>query len=198
MLQRLAVLVCAAGLTVACGQTDAGITTAVKSKLVADDTVKAYEIDVDTTNRVVTLSGEVQTSVAKEQALKLARETDGVREVDDKRTVSETAASSGMLDDTDLDDKAKATGKDAGRKAAEAADTAGGVVTDAALTSAVKAKLLADPDVRGLKIDVDTNNGVVTLSGDIRTQAEATEAERLARTTEGVRSVISKLRIATR
>ena len=193
MLQRLAILICAAGLTVACGQTDAGITTAVKSKLAADDTVKAYAIDVDTSNRVVTLSGEVQTSIAKEQALKLARDTDGVRDVVDKLQVNETAATSGTLDD-----QAKAKGSEAGRRTAEAADKAGAVVTDAALTSAVKAKLLADPDVSGLKIDVDTTNGVVTLTGDVRTQAEATEAERLARTTEGVRDVVSKLRVSTR
>ena len=189
MLKRLAVLVCAAGLTVACGQTDAGITTAVKSKLVADDTVKAYAIDVDTSNRVVTLSGDVQTSVAKDQALKLARETDGVRDVVDKLRVGDTAATTG------IDDKAMAEGRSAGRKAADAADKAGGVVTDAALTSAVKAKLLADPDVSGLRIDVDTTNGVVTLNGDVASQAQATEAETIARNTEGVRSVVSKLRI---
>ena len=46
-------------------QTDAGITSAVKSKLAADDTVKAYQVDVDTNNHVVTLSGDVNTSVAK-------------------------------------------------------------------------------------------------------------------------------------
>jgi len=206
MLQRLAVLVCAAGLTVACGQSDAGITTAVKSKLAADDTVKAYQIDVDTDKRVVTLAGDVQTTVAKDQALKLARETDGVRDVVDKLRVTETAPTTGMLDrgndkpdsrdvDIDADKKAKATGESAGRKTAEAAGKAGAVVTDAALTSAVKSKLLADPDVSGLKIDVDTTNGVVTLRGDVSTKAEANEAVRLARTTEGVRDVVSKLRV---
>lgn len=192
MLQRLAVLVCAASLAAACGQTDAGITTAVKSKLAADDTVKAYEIDVDTNARVVTLSGEVQTSVAKEQALKLARETDGVRDVVDKLNVMETAATTGIGRD------AASAGESAGREAADAAGRAGGVVTDAALTSAVKSKLLADPDVSGLKIDVDTSNGVVTLTGDVSTQAEADEAVRLTRTTEGVTDVVSKLNVTAR
>jgi hyperosmotically inducible protein len=203
MLKRLAALACAAGLTVACGQTDAGITTEVKSRLAADDTVLAYEIDVDTSGRVVTLSGEVQTTVAKDQALKIARETDGVREVVDKLTVGETAATTGALDrdvetpaaDTKIDEKAEAEGRGAGRRAAEAADKAGAVVTDAALTSAVKAKLLADPDVSGLRIDVDTSNGVVTLSGEVSSKAQATAAERLARGTEGVRNVVSKLRV---
>jgi len=148
MLQRLAVLLCAAALTVACGQTDAGITTAVKSKLAADSTVKAYEINVDTRNHVVTLTGEVQSSAAKDQALKLARETDGVRNVVDRLRVGETAATSGVGIDYDkptvnTDAEAKSKGKEAGRKAAEAADQAGAVITDAALTSAVKAKLLA-------------------------------------------------------
>ena len=39
--------------TVACSQSDAGITTAVKSKMAADDTVKAYKIDVDTDRKSV-------------------------------------------------------------------------------------------------------------------------------------------------
>ena len=51
--------------TVACGQTDAGITTAVKTKLAADDTVKAYQVDVDTSNKVVTLRGDVETMAQK-------------------------------------------------------------------------------------------------------------------------------------
>lgn len=202
MLQRLAVLVCASALTVACGQTDAGITTAVKSKLAADTTVKAYEIDVDTRNNVVTLTGEVQSSAAKDQALKLARETDGVRDVVDRLQVGETAATTGVGIDydkpnlnTDVDDRAKAEGRDTGRNAAEAADKAGGVVTDAALTSAVKAKFLADSKVSGLKIDVDTNNGVVTLTGNVASKGEAQEAVKLARSTEGVRQVVDKLRV---
>lgn len=198
MLQRLAVLLCASALAVACGQSDAGITTAVKAKLAADEMVKAYEIDVDTHRKVVTLTGEVETALAKDQALKIARETDGVRDVVDQLKVGETAATAGVRDhdnDTSVDEKAEATGRDAGRKAADAADKAGAVVTDAAMTSAVKAKLLADPKVGGLRIDVDTTNAVVTLTGDVGTAAEANEAVRLARTTEGVRDVVSKLRV---
>ena len=51
---------------VGCGNTDAGITTAVKVRLAADDTVKAYQINVDTKNGVVTLSGAVETRAAKD------------------------------------------------------------------------------------------------------------------------------------
>ena len=54
-----------AGASVACSQTDPGITTAVKTKLAADETVKSYQINVDTKNKVVTLKGEVDSEAAK-------------------------------------------------------------------------------------------------------------------------------------
>src|SRR5688572_4214184 len=97
MLKTCAAVVAAAGLvmTVACAQTDAGITTSVKAKLAADDNVKAYQVDVDTRNGVVTLSGNVETSTAKDQAVRLARDTDGVRDVVDQLRVGEAAATFG-------------------------------------------------------------------------------------------------------
>ena len=57
--------------------------------------------------------------------------------------------------------------------------------SDATITSAVKNKLAADPTTSAAKIDVDTSNGVVTLSGQVPTTAEKSEAERLARNTQG-------------
>ena len=88
--------------TVACSQTDAGITTAVKSKLAADDMVKAYKVDVDTQNKVVTLSGDVDTPAQKDHAVTIARNTDGVADVIDNLRVSPTAATSGRADDVDI------------------------------------------------------------------------------------------------
>src|SRR5690348_13605202 len=79
MLQKLATLLSAAGLvmTVACSQTDTGITASVKSKLAVDNTVKAHQVDVDTSKGVVTLTGVVDTAAAKEQAVSIARNTKG-------------------------------------------------------------------------------------------------------------------------
>ena len=59
--------------SVACSQTDAGITTAIKTKLAADDQVKAHQIDVDTKEKVVTLSGTVDNAQAKMRAAEIAR-----------------------------------------------------------------------------------------------------------------------------
>lgn len=158
-------------MSVACAQTDAGITTAVKAKLAADNDVKAYQIDVDTNNKVVTLTGTVDTGLAKSRAVELARSTDGVASVTDRLMISVASA--------------PATEPDAQRVA----------LTDPAITASVKSKLLVDPMVSGLKIDVDTRDGMVTLSGQVRTQAEREQALKLARETDGVRSVEDKLTV---
>lgn len=60
---------------------------------------------------------------------------------------------------------------------------------DAWITAKVKAALLADTDVRGLALDVDTKDGVVTLRGTAVTQAEIDAAKKIAKGIEGVRDV---------
>src|ERR1700741_5261 len=94
MYQKFAMLLSAVGcvFAVACSQSDPGITTAVKTKLAEDDTVKAYQIDVDTANGVVTLKGTVETPAAKDQAVTIARNTNGVRDVVDQLMVNAQAA----------------------------------------------------------------------------------------------------------
>src|SRR5215510_10846043 len=65
--------------------------------------------------------------------------------------------------------------------------------SDATITTAVKNKLAADPTTSAAKINVDTSNGVVTLSGSVPTAAEKSEAERLARNTQGVTQVVNNI-----
>lgn len=59
-------------------------------------------------------------------------------------------------------------------------------VGDTWITTKVKASLLADEDVAGLEIDVETVNGVVTLRGDVASKAQVEEAKRIASGIEGV------------
>jgi hypothetical protein len=129
-MKRLAGLISAAVFAVACGQTDAGITTAVKSKMAADDTVKAYQIDVDTSNKVVTLRGEVSSPAAETMAIQIARDTDGVRDVIDEIRVVQVAPTTGV--DVDVDDDLERDVKEAGRDTADAAERAGDAVVDGA------------------------------------------------------------------
>jgi osmotically-inducible protein OsmY len=85
--------------------------------------------------------------------------------------------------------------KKTGEATKKAAKKTAAVLTDAEITAAVKTKLLADTKVSGLAINVDTSDHVVTLTGTVHSPAEKAEALRLARTTKGVKKVVSKLTV---
>jgi len=173
--------------------TDAEITTAVKSKLLGDTKVGGLKIDVDTNNGVVTLTGPVNTVAERNEAVRLAKTTAGVKSVVNKLKVEATGTSG-----RDIKDETKEKAGQAKNKTGQAAGQAKDATADAAITTAVKTKLLGDTQVAGLKIDVDTKDNVVTLTGEVRSAAEKTEALRLARTTKGVKNVVDKLTIVPR
>ncbi len=143
---------------------DAALTTKVKAKLAADPEINPFKIDVDTDNGMVTLRGRVDEEGDRTEAVKLARQTSGVRGVHDEIQVG-----------------------------AAPVDEAPGA--DAAIATAVKAKLAADPDVSSLNVDVDVEDGVVTLSGVVRSDYAKTHAEELAEKVGGVRSVNNEIQV---
>jgi hyperosmotically inducible protein len=71
----------------------------------------------------------------------------------------------------------------------------GETIDDATITTRVKTALLNDPDVAGLKIDVDTTVGVVTLSGVVKSKDEEVKAMAIARRIDGVKDVKSTLQV---
>src|ERR687891_18232 len=64
--------------------------------------------------------------------------------------------------------------------------TVGEAIDDTTITTRVKTAMLNDPTVGGLRVDVDTFKGVVTLSGRVKSQAERDQAIGLARSIDGV------------
>ena len=68
------------GAAIADATADTRITATIKAKLVKDPDLSALRVAVNTTDGVVTLSGSVDSVEQIQQALKLALETDGVRE----------------------------------------------------------------------------------------------------------------------
>ena len=80
-------------------------------------------------------------------------------------------------------------------KTENAADRAGRATSDAAITSKVKASLVAEKDLSGMEINVDTEKGVVMLSGFVESKAEADKAVRVAKGVEGVTSVKSAIKV---
>ncbi|HKQ98623.1 MAG TPA: BON domain-containing protein [Candidatus Polarisedimenticolia bacterium] len=155
-------------LSIACAQPDSVITAKVKTKLAADSSVSAAQIEVSTEKHVVTLTGNINSIDEKERALEIARKTQGVAQVVDMLAVR-TGAESG-----DAPDPSRTLGEH---------------IDDATISAAVKTRLLGDPTVKGSTIDVDVREGVVFLTGSVRSQEESDRAVELARTTEHVRDV---------
>ncbi len=75
------------------------------------------------------------------------------------------------------------------------AERTGQYMDDAGTTAAVKAALLAEPGLKSFDIHVVTNQGVVTLSGDVDSQASIDAAVNKTQRIEGVKSVDNRLNI---
>ena len=73
--------------------------------------------------------------------------------------------------------------------------TIGETIDDTTITTRVKTAMLNDPAVGGLRIDVDTYKGVVTLSGRVKSQTEHDQAMALARKVDGVTDIKDALQV---
>jgi hyperosmotically inducible protein len=180
---------------------DTEITTVVKSKLLADKAVSGLKIGVETDNGVVTLTGTVATAAERAHAANVARHTDGVKRVVDKVMIEKkSAANSGIVDKTENGAKktgeaVKGTSGTVAKDTEEAAKKTSRFFTDAEITAAVKTKLAADSGVHVMDVHVDTDKGVVTLTGSVRSDAEKADAARITRDTLGVKNVVNKLTV---
>ncbi len=86
--------------------TDSGITSVIEASLSANDTVKGQEVDVQTREGIVYLTGVVDTEEARREVVRVAWHTEGVRSVVDDLTVGERTVGS-WLDDVIISSKVK-------------------------------------------------------------------------------------------
>ena len=84
---------------------------------------------------------------------------------------------------------------EAGQRVGGKAEDVGQKIEDASITSAIKMKFANDELVSASNINVDTNDGHVTLTGTVDSQAEITRAVRIGRSVDGVKTVHSNLEI---
>lgn len=145
---------------------DSSVTAKVKAALVDDEAIKSTDISVKTHSGVVTLSGFVTSQDQAEKAVALAQKVEGVKSVSDKLHVKDSKSSS-----------------------------VSGYAGDAATTSEIKAKLLADDIVPSRNVKVETTDQVVQLSGTVQNQAQSERAEGIAKAIEGVKSVKNDLTV---
>ena len=144
---------------------DSAITAKVKAALVDHESIKSTDISVKTEQKVVTLSGFVESQAQAEAAVTVAKGVEGVTSVSDKLHVRDSKS-----------------------------DSVKGYAGDTATTSEIKAKLLADDIVPSRKVKVETTDGVVQLSGTVDSQAQIERAESIAKAVDGVKSVKNDLK----
>jgi osmotically-inducible protein OsmY len=90
-------------------------------------------------------------------------------------------------------DKTEKIAGDTATKSKDFKSTTGEVMTDAWITTQVKAKLANETLLRGSDINVDTSDHVVTLKGPVTTAAAKNRAAVVARESEGVTHVVNQL-----
>jgi hyperosmotically inducible protein len=173
---------------------DAWITSKIQARYFADNDVEGHEINVDTQNGVVTLKGSVESQSERNQAVAIARNTDGVKEVRNQLTIApdtNRVSNEARRIGNETKQETKKLGDEAGR----AVSTTGQKIDDAWITMKIQSKFFVADDIKSRKVDVDTNNGVVTLNGSVPTTVAREAAVQLAKETDGVTSVVSNLKI---
>jgi len=78
---------------------------------------------------------------------------------------------------------------------AQESRTAGSAIRDASITATVKIALVFEPGVAATEINVDTDRGVVTLRGEVGTEAERQLAVKVAEDVTHVREVVNELKV---
>lgn len=149
---------------------DATLTTRVKARLMDDERLNNTDIDVDSNNGVVTLKGSANTDEARDRAEELARQVEGVKEV---RNQIATPSTRNTI----------------GERSQEAADDAERVISDSWITTKVRGSLLTDSAVEGHNVGIKTVEGVVHLSGHVKSEAARERAIQVAREIKGVKEV---------
>src|SRR5690242_10751124 len=93
-------------------------------------------------------------------------------------------ASGAAIAQDSIKDKTVDTTKKVGKTTKKAATKTADYTTDRYLTTSIHSKFVDEDTLKGSKIDVDTKNHVVTLSGTVTSEAGKARAEEIARTTK--------------
>jgi osmotically-inducible protein OsmY len=156
---------------------DARLTGRIESMYLLNPHLSAFEIATDVENGVVHLAGTVESDIDRDLAVALAKNVEGVIEVENDLEI-----------DPDL-----RSGDAAANEEGVARRDFGSWVDDTTTTAAVKSRLIGNSNTKGLQIDVDTQGDVVTLSGSVKTPEERELAEQIARGSSDVRDVRNNL-----
>lgn len=150
---------------------DAWLGVKVKTALLFRRNVSALGTKVSVADGIVTLEGEADTQAQKDLTAQYVNDVEGVKGVNNKLTVvpREMQAESSIKEKID----------------------------DASITAQAKMALLFNRSTSALKTNVDTDNGVVTLTGMAKTAAEKDLVSKLVAEINGVVNVVNNIDVET-
>lgn len=126
--------------------------------------IDSYDgVNVQAHDGVVNLTGAVRTSSERSDIVKRTRSVQGVRSVRDDISVTQTSHGVGEY------------------------------IDDASITAVIKGKFLGQSGLDSMDISVETNDGVVTLTGEVDNRAQIGLAEGVAKEADGVKRIVNHL-----
>jgi hyperosmotically inducible protein len=149
---------------------DTWITAKVKTTLLFHRNVSATGTSVYTKDGVVTLQGEASSMAQKELTTEYAKDIDNVKSVNNEMTIARNPAAP----DSTIGDK----------------------IDDASITAQVKSALLSHHSTSAIHTGVSTADGVVTLTGVAKNDAEKSLVTKLTTDINGVTSVVNNMTVA--
>jgi osmotically-inducible protein OsmY len=155
---------------------DAWLHGKLETALLFNEHLNSFDIDSDVTNGIAYLRGAVESDIDRDLAGEIAKSIKGVSKVENELLIDKGKAAMSKNDEAAMERQ--------GFKQS---------VINATLTARVKSQLLMNGNTGGMGINVDSNQGVVTLSGVVQSDEEKDLAIALASNTTGATSVTDRL-----
>lgn len=149
----------------------------IETAIILNPHLNPFEIGFDVEGNHVVLTGKVGTDIEKDLAENIVKGVDGVEKVNNNIVVDKTTSRSGNN-----------LSKDGTRSFSQ-------YVEDATTTASIKTELIANDNIKGLDINVDTFNDTVTLRGEVKSQSQKSLAEAIVKKRDGVTDVVNQLKV---
>lgn len=139
-----------------------------------------FDIEIDVEGNKAVLEGAVSSEVEKDLAGSIASGIEGIVSVDNRLIVDRSLTAKRNLESVDSKSEKRSFSQ---------------FVADVSTTASIKTELLASDDIKGFDVNVDTYKNRVTLTGEVKTEAQKNLAESIARKRDDVTEVVNKIRV---
>ncbi|MEO8099441.1 MAG: BON domain-containing protein [Acidobacteriota bacterium] len=167
--------------------TNSDVERGIQDRLNAEATLQPakVKVDADVKDNEVTLTGTVSTEAQRTKAVELAQAANPKMRVNDKIDVKPPEITREQYT-ADMAKEYRVKVEGTGSKIGKSID-------DAWIHTKIAAKLATDKDTPAHKINIDVDNNIVTLRGTVGSATAKSEAERIAKETDGVKKVVNRL-----